>query len=84
METFVYKPKGVCSTEMRFQLEGDVVSGLEVINGCNGNLKGISALVKGRTVDEVINCLDGIKCGFKQTSCPDQMAQALKAYKAQQ
>ena len=84
METFIYKPKGVCSTEMRFQLEGDVVSGLEVINGCNGNLKGISALVKGRTVDEVISCLDGIKCGFKQTSCPDQMAQALKAYKAQQ
>ena len=84
METFVYKPKGVCSTEMRFQLEGDVVSGLEVINGCNGNLKGISALVKGRTVDEVISSLDGIKCGFKQTSCPDQMAQALKAYKAQQ
>ncbi|MBR3392479.1 MAG: TIGR03905 family TSCPD domain-containing protein, partial [Firmicutes bacterium] len=50
---------------------------------CNGNLKGISALVKGRTVDEVISSLDGIKCGFKQTSCPDQMAQALKAYKAQ-
>ncbi|MBR2676630.1 MAG: TIGR03905 family TSCPD domain-containing protein [Solobacterium sp.] len=83
METFVYKPKGVCSTEMRFQLDGDVISGLEVINGCNGNLKGISALVKGRTIDEVIGCLDGIKCGFKQTSCPDQMAQALKAYKAQ-
>ncbi len=61
METFVYKPKGVCSTEMRFQLEGDVISGLEVINGCNGNLKGISALVKGRTIDEVISCLDGIK-----------------------
>ena len=83
METFVYKPTGVCSTEMRFQLDGDVISGLEVINGCNGNLKGISALVKGRTIDEVIGCLDGIKCGFKQTSCPDQMAQALKAYKAQ-
>ena len=84
MSTFVYKPKGVCSTEMQFQLEGDVITGLQVINGCNGNLKGISALVKGRTIDEVIGCLDGIKCGFKTTSCPDQIAQALKAYKTQQ
>ena len=84
MNTFVYKPKGVCSTEMQFQLEGDVITGLQVINGCNGNLKGISALVKGRTIDEVIGCLDGIKCGFKTTSCPDQIAQALKAYKTQQ
>ncbi len=84
METYVYKPRGVCSTEMRFQLEGDVISSLEVINGCNGNLKGIAALVKGKKIDEVIECLDGIKCGFKSTSCPDQIAQALKAYRAQQ
>lgn len=52
-----------------------------MIGGCNGNLKGIAALVKGRTVDEVIKDLEGIQCGFKPTSCPDQIAHALKAYK---
>lgn len=82
METYIYHPKGTCSTEMRFELDGDKVEGLTVVNGCNGNLKGIAALIKGMPIDEVIARLDGIRCGFKNTSCPDQMAQGLKAYKA--
>ena len=80
MSTFVYKPKGVCSSEMRFELKGETIESLTVTNGCNGNLKGIAALVKGRNVNDVIAALDGIKCGFKQTSCPDQIAKGLRQY----
>lgn len=80
MSTFVYKPKGVCSSEMRFELNGETIERLTVTNGCNGNLKGIAALVKGRNVNDVIAALDGIKCGFKQTSCPDQIAKGLRQY----
>lgn len=83
MSTFEYTPKGVCSRKMIFELDGDTIQSLEVIGGCNGNLKGISSLVKGQKIDDVIARLDGITCGPKTTSCPDQIAQALKAYKAQ-
>ncbi|MBQ9328046.1 MAG: TIGR03905 family TSCPD domain-containing protein [Solobacterium sp.] len=82
MSTFVYQPKGTCSTEMRFELEGETIQSLEVVNGCNGNLKGIASLLKGQNVNEVIERLDGITCGRRPTSCPDQIAQALKSYKA--
>jgi len=68
---------------MIFELDGDVIRSLEVIGGCNGNLKGISSLLKGQKIDDVIERLDGITCGMKPTSCPDQIAQALKAYKAE-
>ncbi len=77
---YEYLPKGVCSQKMMFDIEDGVIKELKVIGGCNGNLKGISSLVKGMTVEEAIKRLDGIKCGFKNTSCPDQIAQALKAY----
>ena len=80
METYVFTPKGVCSRKMTFEIEGDTIQSLSVEGGCNGNLKGISALVKGKKIQDVIQALDGIKCGFKDTSCPDQIAQALKAY----
>lgn len=83
MSTYEYTPKGVCSRKMIFEIEGDTIQSLEVIGGCNGNLKGISSLVKGQKVDEIISRLDGITCGPKSTSCPDQIAQALKSYKAQ-
>ena len=82
MSEFVYRPKGTCSTEMRFELEGDTIKSLQVKNGCNGNLKGIAALVQGADINDVITRLEGIRCGFKQTSCPDQIAQGLKAYLA--
>lgn len=81
---FEYNTKGTCSTKMIFEIEGDTIESLEVINGCNGNLKGIASLIKGAKVDDIIEKLDGITCGRKMTSCPDQMAQALKQYKAQQ
>ena len=82
---YIYKTRGVCSTEMIFDIdeEKQIVNDLKVINGCNGNLKGISALVKGMKIDEIIEKLADIKCGFRDTSCPDQIATALKEYKAQ-
>lgn len=79
---FEYKPKGVCSTKMIFDLDGDIIENLTVVNGCNGNLKGISVLLKGRNINEVIGQLEGITCGFKPTSCPDQIARGLKEYMA--
>ena len=76
-----YSPKGVCSTEMIFEIdENNIVQDLKVINGCNGNLKGISSLIKGMKVEDVIKRLSGIKCGFKDTSCPDQISKALEQY----
>ena len=76
---FHYTPKGVCSREMIIRYENGHIQGLEVIGGCNGNLKGIAALLKGMSFEEAIARLEGIKCGYKNTSCPDQIAQALKA-----
>ena len=77
-----YKTKGVCSTEIIFDIDEEtkIINDLKVINGCNGNLKGISALVKGMKVDDVISRLEGITCGYRNTSCPDQIAMALKEY----
>lgn len=83
MSTFEYTPKGVCSRKMIFDLDGDVIRSVEVIGGCNGNLKGIASLLKGQNINEIISRLEGITCGPKSTSCPDQIAQALKTYKAQ-
>ena len=78
-----YRPQGVCSQEIVLDIENGIVKALKVIGGCSGNLQGIANLVKGRTVDEVIERLNGIKCGFKPTSCPDQIAKALEQYKKQ-
>ena len=76
--TIEFTPQGVCSRKMTIEVEDGIVKSLQVEGGCNGNLKGISALVPGMTVKEVIDRLDGITCGMKPTSCPDQLAQALK------
>ena len=76
---FEYQPQGVCSRLMRIEVEDGVVKSLQVMGGCNGNLQGISKLVEGMKVEEVIARLEGIRCGFKPTSCPDQLAQALKS-----
>ena len=73
-----YKPVGVCSKLIRVDVENDVVENVEFVGGCNGNLKGICSLVRGMTVDEAISRLQGITCGYKSTSCPDQLAYALK------
>lgn len=76
--TYEYTPKGVCSRKMIIEIEDGIVTDIQIMGGCNGNLQGISSLVKGMPVDEVIKRLEGITCGFKGTSCPDQLAQALK------
>lgn len=73
-----FTPKGVCSRKMTVDVEDGIVKDLEVIGGCNGNLKGISKLVAGMKVDDVITRLEGVNCGNKGTSCPDQLAKGLK------
>lgn len=84
METYVYHPKGVCSTQMEFQIENETIKGVQVIGGCSGNLQGICKLLEGKSIDDVLPALSGIKCGIKPTSCPDQIAQALIAYRNRQ
>ena len=81
--TCSYRPKGVCSQLMEIDVEDGRVQGLRVMGGCDGNLQGIARLIAGMEVDEVIRRLEGIRCGQKGTSCPDQLAQALKALRAQ-
>lgn len=80
---FNFRPRGVCSQMMDIEIEDNKLVKLKVMGGCSGNLQGISRLVEGMDVDEVISRLDGIRCGFKNTSCPDQLAKALKLYKAE-
>jgi len=78
METITYLPKGVCSKQMEIDLEDGVIMEVRVKGGCNGNLQGVSRLLVGMTREEAIRRLDGIHCGPRPTSCPDQLAQALK------
>lgn len=74
-----YTPTGVCSKQINIEVdENNIIQSVEYIGGCNGNLKGIGELVKGMTVEEVINRLKNIKCGYKNTSCPAQLAKALE------
>ena len=77
-----YRPSGVCSSEMIFDIDENthIINELKVINGCNGNLKGISSLVKGMKIEDVISKLSGITCGFRSTSCPDQISKALEQF----
>ena len=75
---YTYNTRGTCSKSITFNVENGIVTDIEFFGGCNGNLKGIAALCEGLTVDEIIERLEGIKCGFKPTSCPDQLAKALK------
>lgn len=76
---YTYTPKGVCSMKIEFEINDEKVENVKFSGGCSGNTQGIAKLCNGRTKDEVIECLSGIKCGFKDTSCPDQLAEALKA-----
>lgn len=75
---FTHKNKGTCSTAINFKIENGIVKDVTYTGGCNGNLKAVSRLVEGLAVEEVIRRCEGIKCGFKNTSCADQLAQALK------
>lgn len=82
IETIHYRPRGVCSQAMEIDVEDGVVRAFRSTGGCNGNLKGIGQLLPGMPVEEVIRRLEGTTCGFKPTSCPDQIARALKEYQA--
>ena len=75
--TFTYKTRGTCSSQITFDLDGDVVTNVKFYGGCSGNLKGIANLVEGMKVEEITERLSGVTCGFKSTSCPDQLAKAI-------
>ena len=79
METIQYVPQGVCSRKMEIDVEGGVIQAVRVMGGCNGNLQGIASLLKGMPVEDAISRMEGIRCGMKSSSCPDQLAQALKS-----
>lgn len=78
---YEYIPEGVCSRKFEFEIEENVIKSLKVTGGCQGNLIGIGKLLEGMNIDEAINRLQGINCGKKTTSCPDQISKALIAYK---
>ena len=78
MKKIVYQPQGVCSQAIAIEIEDDVVKSVQFMGGCQGNTQGISMLVRGMKVEDVISRLGGISCGGKGTSCPDQLAKALR------
>lgn len=82
MAQFTYKTKGVCSREIEITIENGIIEQVVYQGGCSGNTQGVAALVAGMTPDEAIKRLSGIRCGLKSTSCPDQLATALKEYLA--
>ncbi|SHH01991.1 TIGR03905 family TSCPD domain-containing protein [Tepidibacter thalassicus] len=79
---YVYKTSGVCSKEIRFEIEDDIIKSVEFVGGCPGNLLGIKTLVEGKKVDDVLKKFKGIPCGNRSTSCPDQFSKALELYKS--
>ena len=76
--TYKYRPKGVCSQMMEVEIEDGKIGEVKILGGCSGNLQGITALVRGMDAQEAVERMRGIRCGFKQTSCPDQLAKALE------
>ena len=83
MEKITYIPRGVCSRKIDIEIEDGIIISAKYTGGCAGNTQGVAALIAGMNVDEAIKRLSGIRCGFKPTSCPDQLATALKEYKEQ-
>lgn len=84
MEKINYTPNGVCSRRMEIEVEDGKIMAVRIVGGCAGNTQGVSRLLVGMSIDEAIERLSGIRCGFKPTSCPDQLARALSEYKAKQ
>ena len=78
----IYKTSGTCSSAINLEVEGDIIKSVSFTGGCNGNLQGISRLVEGMKVEDAISRLKGIRCGVKNTSCPDQLARALESLEA--
>ena len=83
MEKITYMPRGVCSRKIDIEIENEIIKSVKYTGGCAGNTQGVAALIAGMSVDEAIERLSGIRCGFKSTSCPDKLAEALKEYKTQ-
>lgn len=81
MEKIIYVPKGVCSKQIEIEIDGDTIVSCKFLGGCSGNTQGLCALIKGMKVEDAIDRLEGIRCGFRSTSCPDQLACALKTKK---
>ena len=81
---YTYNTKGTCSRQIIIDVEGETITHVQYVGGCPGNVQGVARLAENRPIDEVIGLVEGIRCGFKPTSCPDQLAQALKEIKAQQ
>lgn len=79
-----YKTQGVCSREISFDVVDNKLTNVHFVGGCSGNTQGLARLVEGMNIDDVISRTEGINCGFRPTSCPDQLAQALKQYKSEQ
>lgn len=79
--SFSYRTRGVCSREINISVKDGVIDSVQYVGGCSGNTQGVAALVKGMSVDEAIERLSGIRCGLRSTSCPDQLAEALKQMK---
>ena len=77
---YSYKTKGTCSRSITFDVNDGIVTNIEFVGGCNGNLKGIAALSEGKRAEEIVERLSGIRCGFKNTSCPNELALALTEY----
>jgi len=80
---YEYKTRGTCTHTIKFEVQDNKLTHIELIGGCPGNTQGVARLAKGRDIDELIGLIDGIQCGSRGTSCPDQLAKALKAYKEQ-
>lgn len=83
MAAYSYQPRGVCSSQITFEVDNGIVRNVRFTRGCNGNTQGIGRLVEGMNIDEVISRLKGVDCGGRGTSCPDQLAQALELAKQQ-
>ena len=77
---YIYRTKGTCSSEIEVELDGNILKSVKFYGGCHGNLQGISKLVVGMTGEEITEKLAGIRCGFKRTSCPDQLARTLRLF----
>lgn len=78
---YTYLTNGTCSRQIDIELDGEIIKSIQFHGGCNGNANGISALTRGMSIDHVIEVFEGVRCGMKRTSCPDQLAQALKEAK---
>lgn len=75
---YIFKPRGVCAREIRFETEDGIIKNVNFIGGCSGNTQGLAKLCEGRNAEDVMKLLSGIKCGFKSTSCPDQLSKAIE------